>query len=122
MQIYGDVLDAALAKPGTAVVSPSLLGTSGVVPLSIISIIPDIMLQYADCIKAAREEVLIATNAWEPGRCVDIVVDAIKELNARCKKENRKVVIKLLMDAASVRNAIQSRYVRPAILQTIQIY
>lgn len=69
------------------------------------------MLQYADCIKASREEVLIATNAWEPGRCVEVIVAAIRELNSICQKENRRVVIKLLMDAASARNAIQSRYV-----------
>lgn len=45
LMIYGDVLEASIAKPATAVVSPQLMGTSGVVPLSIISIIPDIMLQ-----------------------------------------------------------------------------
>lgn len=111
LRIYGEVLEAARAKPESAVVSPALLGTSGVVPLSIISIIPDIMLQYADCIKASKREVLIATNAWEPGRCVDIVVAAIRELNKTCAREGRRVMVKLLMDAASIRNAIQPRYV-----------
>lgn len=111
LQIYKEVLDAAWQKPHTAVVSPALIGTSGVVPLTVLSIIPDIMRHYADCIRASQREILIATNAWEPGRCVDMVVAAFRDLNKACARENRKVTIKLLMDAASIRNAVQSRYV-----------
>lgn len=112
-KLYHEVLDAVQQKPESAVISPSLFATSGVVPLSVISIIPDIMKQYADCIVASTKEVLIATNAWEPGRSVEIVVKALRELNALCFIENRKVYVKILMDAASLRNAVQSRYARP---------
>jgi len=43
-------------------VSPALIGTSGVVPLTIISTIPDIMQHYYHCIIHAKKEVLLATN------------------------------------------------------------
>ena len=112
-KLYAEVIDAVKHKPESSVVSPALLATTGVVPLSVISIIPDIMRHYADCIVASQQEILIATNAWEPGRSVDIIVKALRDLNAKCQAENRKVYVKLLMDAASARNAIQSRYPRP---------
>jgi hypothetical protein len=35
--------------------------------------------------------VLIATNAWEPGRSVDLVTSAFKILNDRAAKEGRTV-------------------------------
>src|SRR5271169_5595452 len=89
--MFGAAVDAADRNPKTAVVSPSLLGSSGVVTLTIISVIPDIMQHYHDVIVAAQKEVLIATNAWEPGKSVEFVTSAFKELNDRAGKEGRKV-------------------------------
>ena len=86
-------VDAADRDPKTAVCSPSLLGSSGVVTLSIISIIPDIMQHYHDVIVTAQKEVLIATNAWEPGKSVELVTSAFQELNERAGKDGRKVSI-----------------------------
>jgi hypothetical protein len=89
--MYAAAVDAADKDPKTAVCSPSLLGSSGVVTLTIISIIPDIMQHYHDLIVTAQKEVLIATNAWEPGKSVDLVITALQELNERAGKEGRKV-------------------------------
>jgi hypothetical protein len=47
--MYADVLMCLTRDPLAGVVSPSLLGTSGTIPLSIVSTIPDIMRHYADC-------------------------------------------------------------------------
>jgi hypothetical protein len=89
--LYAAALDALNKNPRSAVVSPSLMGSSGVVTLSIISVIPDIMQHYHDVIVNAQKEVLIATNAWEPGRSVELVTDAFKILNERAVKDNRTV-------------------------------
>lgn len=49
MQIFADVLMCLSRDPLAGNVSPALIGTSGVVPLSIVSTIPDIMRHYYDC-------------------------------------------------------------------------
>ena len=89
--MFAAAVDAADKDPKTAVVSPSLLGSSGVVTLTIISVIPDIMQHYHDVIVNAQKELLIATNAWEPGRSVELVTSAFQELNERARKDGRKV-------------------------------
>jgi hypothetical protein len=89
--MFAAAVDAADRDPKTAVCSPSLLGTSGVVTLTIISTIPDIMQHYHDVIVTAQKEVLIATNAWETGRSVDLVTSSFKVLNDRAAKDGRKV-------------------------------
>lgn len=89
--MFAAVVDAAERDPKTAVVSPSLIGSSGVVTLTIVSVIPDIMQHYHNIIVTAQKEVLIATNAWEPGKSVELVTSAFKELNDRAGKDGRKV-------------------------------
>jgi len=89
--MFAAAVDAAEKDPKTAVCSPSLLGSSGVVTLSIVSIIPDIMQHYHDVIVTAQKEVLIATNAWEPGKSVELVTSAFQELNERAGRDGRKV-------------------------------
>lgn len=89
--MFAAAIDAADADPKTAVCSPSLLGTSGVCTLTIVSVIPDIMQHYHDLIVTAQKEVLIATNAWEPGHSVELVITALQELNERAAKDGRKV-------------------------------
>ena len=60
--------------------------------LTIISVIPDIMQHYHDVIVTAQKEVLIATNAWEPGKSVELVTTAFQELNERAGRGGRKVL------------------------------
>lgn len=49
------------------------------------------MQHYHDVIAAAKQEVLLASNAWEPGRSVELVTSAIRKLNERCARDNQKV-------------------------------
>ena len=91
--MYAAAIDAADIAPETAVCSPSLLGSSGVCTLTIVSIIPDIMQHYHNMIVTAQKEVLIATNAWEAGHSVDLVVSALEELNTRAAKDGRTVIL-----------------------------
>ncbi|THG95023.1 hypothetical protein EW145_g8036 [Phellinidium pouzarii] len=48
LKIYADVLQTLHSDPLANTVSPSLIGSSGVIPLTIVSVIPDIMRHYAD--------------------------------------------------------------------------
>lgn len=47
--MYSDVLTCLTRDPLAGNVSPSLIGTQGTIPLSIVSTIPDIMQHYHDC-------------------------------------------------------------------------
>ena len=46
--MYADVLTCLTRDPLAGNVSPSLLGTQGTIPLSVVSTIPDIMKHYYD--------------------------------------------------------------------------
>ncbi|PWN48535.1 hypothetical protein IE53DRAFT_381263 [Violaceomyces palustris] len=89
--------DALLPLPRnqmSGVVSPPLLATTGIVPLSIFSTGPDIIGHYYDCIVAARKEVILLTNYWQGGKNVDKIAEALVELNARVETRRRQAASK----------------------------
>ena len=55
-QMYADVLTCLSRRPLAGNVSPALLGTSGTIPLSIVSTIPDIMRHYYDTSESLARE------------------------------------------------------------------
>ena len=112
LKMYASAQLSIADKPLNGVVSPSLLSTSGVVPFTCISVITDIMQHYHDVIVDAKHEVLIATNAWESGKSVELVTTAFEKLNDLAGKEKRRVVVKILMDVASVKNVLGPRFNR----------
>ena len=102
-------------NPLNGMVSPPLMGSSGVVPLSIISVIPDIMKHYAEVIVEAQHEVMLATNFWVAellshslslvntsfqvaSKSSKIITDAMLELSRRAEQRGKKVVFKLIYD------------------------
>ena len=87
--------------------APSLLGSSGTIPLSIVSVIPDIMRHYADLIANAKHEVFIATNYWEHSYSSDLVSDSLRELSKRCEGRD-PVIVKLMYDRGTPTQAIKN--------------
>ncbi|KDN38877.1 hypothetical protein K437DRAFT_296253 [Tilletiaria anomala UBC 951] len=78
----------------SGVVSPALLATTGIVPLSIFSTGPDIIGHYYDCIVAAKREVIIMTNYWQGGKNVNTIADALCELSRREALRKQKGISK----------------------------
>ena len=98
--------------PLAGIVSPSLLGSSGVVPLTIVSVIPDIARHYAHLIARAEAEILFATNYWERSQSSAIIADALRELSKRVQaRGGEKVVVKLMYDRGNVKQAVKNRIV-----------
>jgi phosphatidylserine/phosphatidylglycerophosphate/cardiolipin synthase-like enzyme len=96
--------------PLAGLVSPSLLGSSGVVPLTIVSVIPDIARHYASLIARAETEVLLATNYWEQSQSATIISDSLRELSRRVQaRGGEKVVVKLMYDRGNVKQAVKNR-------------
>jgi phosphatidylserine/phosphatidylglycerophosphate/cardiolipin synthase-like enzyme len=94
--------------PLSGLVAPPLIGSTGTMPLSIISLIPDIMRHYRDVIVRAQKEVFLVTNYWQPSNSVDTITKAFRELSditlkrAKPGEKPQKVVIKLIYDRGSV--------------------
>jgi hypothetical protein len=109
-QIYNDVLHTLDTNPLAGLVSPPLLGTSGVVPLSIISVIPDIMKHYANLIVRAEAEIILATNYWELSQSSGIIADSLRELSKSVEaRGGEKVVMKLMYDRGNLKQAVKHR-------------
>ncbi|TFK48298.1 hypothetical protein OE88DRAFT_1684974, partial [Heliocybe sulcata] len=104
LKIYSDVLLCLARDPLTGLVSPPLMAASAVMPLSIISVIPDIMKHYYHCIVNAEKQVLLATNYLQPSDSHKTIFKAIKELNRRVGERGQaeKVVVKLIYDRGTL--------------------
>jgi len=104
LKLFHNSLCTLRRDPLCGCVSPSLIGSSGVIPFSIISTIPDIMQHYYHCIVHAENEVLLATNFWEKSASVDVIGKALRDLSKRAGRDQRKVIIKLMIDHPTVDN------------------
>jgi hypothetical protein len=63
--MYLSLMPTLQRDPLAGLVPPDLLGSTTTMPLSIISLIPDIMQHYRDVIVRAQQEVFLATNYWQ---------------------------------------------------------
>ncbi|OWZ78847.1 hypothetical protein C366_02346 [Cryptococcus neoformans Tu401-1] len=101
-KMYISLLPTLDRDPLSGLVPPDLLGSTTTMPLSIISLIPDIMQHYRDVIVRAKKEVFLATNYWQPSNSVNTISQALRDLSARVLKEGRpKVVVKIMYDRGS---------------------
>jgi phosphatidylserine/phosphatidylglycerophosphate/cardiolipin synthase-like enzyme len=94
-------------------VSPRLVGASGVIPLTIISTIPDILRHYYHVIVHAQKEVLLATNFWEKGESANIIGKALRDLSKRAVRDGRYVIVKLMMDHPIMANLAHFHAILP---------
>ncbi|ORX36040.1 hypothetical protein BD324DRAFT_629933 [Kockovaella imperatae] len=99
LNVYAQALLSLEGHPLNGLVSPPLVGSCGVINLSIISVIPDIIQHYADVIVRAEHEIILATNFWEASGAAKTICDAMKELSRRViERKGEKVVLKLTYD------------------------
>ncbi|OJJ76242.1 hypothetical protein ASPBRDRAFT_192399 [Aspergillus brasiliensis CBS 101740] len=98
IQIYHDALCALEKNPMSGVVSPPLMGSNGVVPLTIIAPLPDLCRHMANCIVRAEKEVFLATNFWIHSDASTLVTNAFRELSRRAGERGTKVTVKMVYD------------------------
>ncbi|KAM0753164.1 hypothetical protein T439DRAFT_311834 [Meredithblackwellia eburnea MCA 4105] len=109
LKMYADVLTCLTRRPLAGNVSPSLLGTSGTIPLSIVSTIPDIMRHYYDTIVLAEKEVFLVTNYWQPSDSVKAVSQALVDLSNRVgKRGGEKIVVKIMWDRGAFEQLVHN--------------
>lgn len=89
-------------------VSPALMGSTGVVPLTVISVIPDIVHHMAVLLTQAQHEIFLATNYWEASGAAKVLTDAMRELSRRVvERKGNPIVIKLMYDRGNPKQMVQ---------------
>ncbi|POS78376.1 hypothetical protein DHEL01_v203230 [Diaporthe helianthi] len=113
LRIYHDAISTLHDDPGKAMVSPSLMGSCGVVPLTVLSTVPDIVRHMSNCIVRAEREFFLATNVWQNSDASKFVSDAIKELSRRAGERGTRIVAKIIYDRGSPKQLVEPHYVVP---------
>ncbi|KAJ5316621.1 hypothetical protein PENANT_c019G08007 [Penicillium antarcticum] len=109
LQIYHDALCSLEKNPTAGVVSPQLMGSTGLIPLTIVAPLPDLCRHLANCIARAEHEVFLGTNFWIYSNASTLVTNAIRELSKRAGEQGRKVVMKMVYDRGDPRQAWENR-------------
>jgi hypothetical protein len=126
-KIFHEVLGTLDDDIMAGVVSPPLLGSSGIIPLTIMStLVHDnpqcrysllhllthfaALLSVADnarhmgnLIARAEKEVILCTNFWAAGEASTFISDALRELSRRAVARGERVVVKVMYDRGSVK-------------------
>lgn len=79
------------------------MGSTGVLPLTIVAPLPDLCRHLANCIARAEHEVFLGTNFWIHSDASTLVTNAIRELSKRAGERGRKVVMKMVYDRGDPR-------------------
>ncbi|KAJ9640714.1 hypothetical protein H2204_003003 [Knufia peltigerae] len=111
LRIFHDVLCTLEKNPLAGVCSPSLMGSTGVCPLTIIAPIPDICRHMSNVIARAEEEVFLATNFWMHSEPTMLITNSIKELNRKAVALNKRIVVKIIYDRGSPKQFIHNHLV-----------
>ncbi|KAI8624312.1 phospholipase D/nuclease [Xylariaceae sp. FL1651] len=111
IRIYHDALCTLNDDPGRGMISPSLMGSSGTMPLTVISVVPDIVRHMSNLIARAEKEVFLATNFWQNGVASQYITNAIRELSRRAQARGTRVVMKIIYDRGNPRQIIDPHHV-----------
>ncbi|KAK4228554.1 minor cardiolipin synthase ClsB [Podospora fimiseda] len=110
LKIYHDALSTLEEDLGRGVVSPCLMGGSGFVKLTVISVMPDIVRHMSNVIARAEREVFLATNYWQDSVASKYITNALRELNLRAGHRRTKVVVKIIYDRGSPKQLFEPHY------------
>jgi len=115
LRAFADALNCLDADPMSGLVSPPLMGSHGTVPLTVIAPLADIVRHCSNLIVRAEREVFFITCSWSPSVAQRLVKDALIELSRRAGVRGQRVVVKMMYDKASAKNAIDAhQVVKPA--------
>ena len=111
LQCYHAALCSLEHDPLAGMVSPSLMGSSGVIPATIIAPVPVVCRHMANVIVRAKKEVFLATNFWIASGAASIITDAIRELSKRAGERQERVVVKIMYDRGNIKQVIENHQI-----------
>ena len=91
--------------------SPPLMGSYGIVPLSIIAPLPDICRHMSNCIARAEKEVFLATNYWQSSDASTLITNSLKELSRRAGERGQKAIVKIMYDRGNAKQVIDNHQI-----------
>lgn len=105
LRAFHDVLGPLEKDPLAGVVSPSLIGSTGVVPFVVIGPLNDICRHMSNLIVRAEKEVLLATNYWMASGASTLITDALRELSRRQgeRGSGKKLPVKIMYDRGDIK-------------------
>lgn len=109
LQIYHDALLCLEEDPLRGMVSPSLMGSHGTMPLTAIAPLADIVRHTSNLIARAEKEVILITCSWSPSVAQQLISDSLVELSARAGRSGRRVTVRVMYDKAGPGHAINHR-------------
>ncbi|KAI0872686.1 phospholipase D/nuclease [Hypoxylon argillaceum] len=110
-RLYHDALCTLDDDPGRGMVSPCLMGSCGTVPLTIISVLPDIVRHMSNLIVRAEKEVFLATNFWQNSVASRYITNAIRELSRRAQARGTRIIMKIIYDRGNPRQVFDPHYI-----------
>ena len=87
------------------------MGSSGVIPLTIIAPVTDICRHMSNLIARAEKEVFFATNFWMASESSQLITDSLIELSRRAEDRGRRVVVKLMYDRGSLKQVVDNHLI-----------
>ncbi|CZS88896.1 related to IQ calmodulin-binding motif protein [Rhynchosporium graminicola] len=108
LRLYHDALCTLDKSISGCMVSPSLMGSCGMIPLTVISVVPDIMRHMSNLIVRAEKEVILATNYWQNSVASKYITNAMRELSRRAGERGERIVFKLEYDRGSAKQALNN--------------
>lgn len=108
LQAFADSLNCLDADPMSGVVSPPLMGSHGLIPLTIIAPLVDIIRHCANLIARAEKEVIFITCVWSPSMAQRLIKTALIELSRRAGKRGQRAVVKMMYDSAGPANLLDA--------------
>lgn len=109
LRVFHDVLACLDADPMNGMVSPSLMGSYGNMPLTVIAPLADIIRHMSNLIVRAEKEVILITCSWSPSVAQTLISDALKELSVRAGRRNQRVTVKVMYDKAGPAQFVNNR-------------
>ncbi|THX14416.1 hypothetical protein D6D17_03261 [Aureobasidium pullulans] len=108
LRVFHDSLMPLEHDPLMGCCSPSLVGSTGTCPLTIISGLPDICRHMSNLIARADKEVLLATNYWMDSDASRLITDGLKELSRRAGERGVRAVVKIMYDRGNVKQVLDN--------------
>ncbi|KAH7311445.1 hypothetical protein B0I35DRAFT_438096 [Stachybotrys elegans] len=102
LRVFADALACLDSNPWAGMVSPSLMGTHGTAPLTIIAPLIDIIQHNAKLIRGAKKDVFFITCVWTPSVAQTVIKEALIALSEQAKIRGGRVAVKIMFDKGSL--------------------
>ncbi|KAF4555289.1 Hypothetical protein D9617_2g052420 [Elsinoe fawcettii] len=103
LKVWHDALYCLDHDPLAGAVSPSLMGSTGTLPFTIIAPLPDITRHMSNLMARAQHEVILATNYWKESQASQLITDSLRELSKRAGERGSRPVVKVIYDRGSIK-------------------